>query len=91
MKNKGSTVKEPDKIMENLDLGESSGMASNGKIDNISKEDFTTRSGGVSDDHEDMWKPGVKLHDKKQTTPYSVPRQHTSNIHVVYVIINDTP
>jgi hypothetical protein len=91
MKNKGSTFEEPDKIMENIDLGESSGMASNRKIDNISKEDFTTRSGGVSDDHEDMWKLGVKLHDEKRTTPYSVPRQHTSTIHQVYVIINDTP
>jgi hypothetical protein len=42
--------------MENLDLGESSGMAFNGKIDNISKEDFITQSGGVANNHEDMWK-----------------------------------
>jgi hypothetical protein len=44
--------------IKNLDLGKPSGMVSNRKTDNISKEDFTTQSGGVSDNHEDMWRLG---------------------------------
>jgi hypothetical protein len=91
MKNKESTIEELNKIMENLNLGKPSGMVSNRKTDNISKEDFTTRSGGVSDNHEDMWMLALKLHNKKQATPYWGTRQHTNNIHQVYVIISGTP
>jgi hypothetical protein len=43
--------------MEKLDLGKSSSIVPNRKIDNIPIEDLTTRSGGVSDNHGDMWRP----------------------------------
>jgi hypothetical protein len=49
------TVEELDKIMENLDLGESSGHSdkgSNKSLDNYPVKDFTTQSGGVSDSSE---------------------------------------
>jgi hypothetical protein len=88
MKSKGNLVEERDKIMENLDLGKSSGysdMASNRKID---KENFITHSGDVSGNHEDMWRPGLKLHDEEQTTLHSGPNHGYQ--HQIYVIINDT-
>jgi hypothetical protein len=44
MKNKESTIEELNEIVKNLDLGEPSGMVFNVKIDDISKEDFTTQT-----------------------------------------------
>jgi hypothetical protein len=44
MKNKESTIEELDEIIKNLDLGEPSGMVFNVKINDISKEDFTTQT-----------------------------------------------
>jgi hypothetical protein len=79
--------------MGNLDLGKSSGylgMASNGKIDNISKEDFITRIGDISGNHEDMWRLGLNLHDEEQTTLYPDPSQCIGSQHQIYVIINNT-
>jgi hypothetical protein len=55
-KSKGKTVKELDKIMENLDLEESSGYsdtASNENLNNISEEDFITYCSDVSGNSED--------------------------------------
>jgi hypothetical protein len=63
--------------MENLNLGESSVYSDKGsdkKFDNTPTNDFTTRSGGVSDNNEDMWRPG---------------RKHTSRIHEVCIIISE--
>jgi hypothetical protein len=63
--------------MENLKLGESSGYSDKGsniKFDNYSDKDITTQSGGVSDNNENMWRPGGK---------------HTSSIHQVCVIISE--
>jgi hypothetical protein len=71
------TVEELNKIMENLDLGESSVYSDKGSdenFDNTPTNDFTTRSGGVSDNNEDMWRPGGK---------------HTSRIHEVCIIISE--
>jgi hypothetical protein len=80
MKSRRRTVEELDEILKNLDLGESLGIAPNEKIDNISIEDFTTRSGDVSDNHGDMWRPGSKLHNDEQAAPRWVTRQHASNM-----------
>jgi hypothetical protein len=65
--------------MENLDLGKSLGIVPNGKIDNIPIEDH----------HEDMWRPGLKLHNKEQAAPCWGTKQHTSSIHQVYIIISE--
>jgi hypothetical protein len=72
-----SRVEELDEVMENLDLGESSGYSDKGSdenFDDILIKNFTTRSGGVSDNTEDMWRPGGK---------------HTSSIHQVCIIISE--
>jgi hypothetical protein len=58
-----STVEELNEIMENLDLGESSGYSDKGSDKNFNNylvKDFTTRSSGVSDNNENMWRPGGK-------------------------------
>jgi hypothetical protein len=63
MENIKSTVEELNEIMENLDLGESSGYSDKGSDKNFNNylvKDFTTRSGGVSDNNENMWRPGGK-------------------------------
>jgi hypothetical protein len=67
-----STVEELDEIMENIDLRESSGFDKN--FDNYLAKDLTTRSGGVSDNNEDMWRPEGK---------------HTYIIHQMCVIISE--
>jgi hypothetical protein len=58
MENIKSTVEELDEIIENLNLGESSGYSDKGSdknIDNYLVKDLTTQSDGVSDSNEDMW------------------------------------
>jgi hypothetical protein len=58
-KSKGNTIKDLDKIMENLDLEESSDysdIASDEKFDNISEEDFIICCGDVSCNSENTWK-----------------------------------
>jgi hypothetical protein len=77
MKNIENTIDELDEIMENLNLGESSGhsdKSSNESLDNYPVKDFTTRSGGVSDSNEGMRNPEGK---------------HTNNIHQMCVIISE--
>jgi hypothetical protein len=76
-KNIEDTVKELDKIMENLDLGESLGYSdkgSNENFDNHPVTDLTTQSGGVSDSTEDTW----RLEEK-----------YTNNIHQMCIIISE--
>jgi hypothetical protein len=46
---KGTTVEELDEIMGNFDLEESLGTPSSSGIGNISKTDFITRTGDVSE------------------------------------------
>jgi hypothetical protein len=63
MENIKSTVEELNEIMENLNLGESSGYSDKGSDKNFNNYlvmDFTTQSGGVSDNNENMWRPGGK-------------------------------
>jgi hypothetical protein len=68
MKNKGNTIEELDKIMENLDLEESSDysdMASDENLDNnnYSREDFMICYGNVSNKYTYTWKIGLELYD----------------------------
>jgi hypothetical protein len=68
MKNKESTVEEIDKIMENLNLGESSDhtdMDSNENFDNNYHpgKDFMIGCDSISNISTDTWKTGLKLHD----------------------------
>jgi hypothetical protein len=77
MENIKSTVEELEEILENLNLGESSGYSdkvSDKNFDNYIVKDFTTRSGGVSDNSENMWRPGGK---------------HSGSIHILCVIISE--
>jgi hypothetical protein len=72
MKNKGNIIKELDKIMENLNLEESSDysdMASDENLDNsnYSGEDFMIRYGNVSNKSTYTWKIGQELYDNEQT------------------------
>jgi hypothetical protein len=66
---KGDTVEELDKIMENLDLEESSGyqyMSSDrnsNHSNSYSKEDFMVYYGNISNNSEDTWKSGLELYD----------------------------
>jgi uridine phosphorylase len=96
MKSKGNTVGELDKIMENLNLDESSGysdMASEGNFKNISsyfKKDFIARYGNVSDNSVDTWRLGLGLHDDERTIFSSGSSHGANNRHQVCVIINDT-
>jgi hypothetical protein len=56
-------VEELNKIMENLDIGESTSSSDkdpNERFDNYPVKDFTTRSGGVFDSNKDTWRPEAK-------------------------------
>jgi hypothetical protein len=96
MKIKGSTIEELDKIMETLDLEESSGYPDTasdknlGNINNHSEENFVAYRSDVSSNSEGAWMPGLKLHDDEQIIPSSHSSQYASNRHQMYVIINDT-
>jgi hypothetical protein len=71
------TIEELDEIMENLDLGETSGHSDKGSSENFGKgtiADFTTRDGGVSDNDKSMWRSEER---------------YTNNIHQVCVIITE--
>jgi hypothetical protein len=66
---KGSSVEELDKIMENLDLEESSSYSDMGSDGNsnqsnsYSEEDFMVRYGNVSNNSHNTWKTGLELYD----------------------------
>jgi hypothetical protein len=69
---KGNIVEELDKIIENLDLEESSNysdMASDENLDNNNYlgEDFMIYYGNVSDKSTDTWKTRLELYDDEQT------------------------
>jgi hypothetical protein len=95
-KSKENTIEELDKIMENLDLKESSGYSdttSDGNSKNISsyyEEDFIAYYGNVSKNSEDTWRSGLELYDDEQTI-FSLGSSHgVSNKYQVYAIIDDT-
>jgi hypothetical protein len=70
-------IKELDEIMGNLDLEEASGHSDKGSSQNSGKSatsDFTTRSGGVSNKDEGMWRSEAK---------------YINNVHQVCVIITE--
>jgi hypothetical protein len=73
MDRKENTIEELNKIMENLDLKESSGyldMASkgnSGSVSNYYEEDFMACYGNVSGNSKDTWRSGLKLYDDKHT------------------------
>jgi hypothetical protein len=70
----GNTVEELDKIMENLELGESSGYqstssdGSSNHSNRYSEEDFMVCYDNVSNNSKDTWKSGLELYDDEQTT-----------------------
>jgi hypothetical protein len=92
---KGSTVEELDKIMENLDLEESSSYSDMGSDGNsnqsnsYSEEDFMVRCGNVSNNFDDTWKTGLELYDDEQTMFYSGPNGDVHSKYQVYAIIGD--
>jgi hypothetical protein len=72
-----SKIKELGEIMENLDLGESSGTSDRGSIQNFDSQttaDFTTRSCGVSNSNE----------DKRRSEG-----RYTNNVHQMCIIITE--
>jgi hypothetical protein len=71
-KNIRSIVEELDKIMENLDLGESSGYSEKGFSKNFDNNhqpvgDFMICCDSTSDKSTDMWKTGLELYEDDQT------------------------
>jgi hypothetical protein len=70
-KSKRNTIEELDKIMENLDLKESSEYSdmaleeNSDSISNYSEEDCTAHYGDVSYTSEDEWVVGFKLHNNE--------------------------
>jgi hypothetical protein len=90
---KRNIVNELNKIMENLDLKKESDMESEGNsynISNYSEEDFIAHYGDVSFSSEDEWMSGLEMHDDEQTIFFSHSNHCTSNLHQVYIIINNT-
>jgi hypothetical protein len=93
---KRNIIDKLEKIMENLDLKESSNysdMESEGNSDSISnysKEDFTACYGDISYSSEDEWMSGLEIYDDEQTI-FSLDANHNiSTQHQVYVIIDKT-
>jgi hypothetical protein len=77
METTGCTIEELDKIMGNLNLEEASDQSDRGSSQNFSKSataDFTTRSGGVSNNDESMRRSEEK---------------YINNVHQVCVIITE--
>jgi hypothetical protein len=93
---KGNTIKELNKIIENLDLKESSvysDMDSKGNSDSISnysKEYFMTCYSNVSDNSEDTWRSVRALYNNEQTIFSSGFSRGVNNQYQVYAIIHDT-
>jgi hypothetical protein len=54
------------------------------------EEDFMAYYGYVSRNSEDTWRAGLKLHNDEHMFPSSVSSHYASNLHHIYVIINDT-
>jgi hypothetical protein len=91
-----NTVDELDKIMENLDLKESSdysdiALERNYKnISNYSEEDFTARYSDVSYNTEDEWRSGLELYGDEQKIFSYGSNRGISNKYQVYAIIDNT-
>jgi hypothetical protein len=84
------TVEELGKIMENLDLKKSLGTSSGKKFDDISERDFITNHGDVSGNLKNTLRTEIKSHSDKQLESHQDGSQGASNLHQIYVIINDT-
>jgi hypothetical protein len=92
-KNRKITVEELDKIMENLDLGESSGysdMDSDKNFDNNYHpgKDFMIHCGSISDKATGTWKTRLELCDDDQTF-FSSSRSSVNHQYQVFAIIGD--
>jgi hypothetical protein len=68
MTNKGSTVKELDEIMDNLDLGESLGSDKNFDDNYHPGEDFMICCDIISDKSTYTWKTRLELYDNDKTS-----------------------
>jgi hypothetical protein len=88
MKKKRSTFEELDKIMENLDLGGSSGSDEN-FVDNYHPgEDFMICWDNTLDKSTDTWKTGLKLYDDDQTF-FSSSSSGVNHQYQVFAIVGD--
>jgi hypothetical protein len=88
-----STIKELNKLMENLDLEESSDyqdMSSNRNSNIYYKEDFMICYDNISNDSENTWKSGLELYDDEQLIFSSGSTRDIHSQHQVYAIIDDT-
>jgi hypothetical protein len=82
---KESIIEELDKVMENLDLDESSSYSDLGSDENFdesnsySEEDFMACCGNVSSNYEDTWRSRLKLHNDENMFPSSISNHYASN------------
>jgi hypothetical protein len=88
-----STVEELDEIMENLDLGESSGYLNKGSDKNFDSnhqpvEDFMICCDSTSDQSTDTWKTRLELYEDDQTI-FSNSNSGFNHQYQVFTIIGD--
>jgi hypothetical protein len=87
------TVEELNEIMENLDLGKSSGHSDKGFDENydnnhVPAEDFMICCDNTSDKSTDTWKTGLELHEDDQTI-FSSSHSKINHQYQVFAIIGD--
>jgi hypothetical protein len=87
------TVEELDEIMENLNLGKSSGHSDKGSDENYDNNhqpagDFMICYDSTSDKSTDMWKTGLELHEDDQTI-FSSSSSKINHQYQVFAIIGD--
>jgi hypothetical protein len=96
IKSTKNTTKELDKIMEYLDLEESSGRQESNSDENsiksnmYSEEDFMVCYGNISNKSNDTWKSGLELYDDGQTIFSLGSIEGIHNQYQVYTIIGDS-
>jgi hypothetical protein len=93
MKNIINTVEELDKIMENLDLGKSSGYSDKGSDKNFDSNhqpvgDFMIYCDNTSDKSTYTWKKGLELYENDQTI-FSSSSSKINHQYQVFAIIGD--
>jgi hypothetical protein len=93
MKNIINTVEELDEIMENLNLGKSSGYSDKGSDKNFDSNtqtvgDFMNCYDSTLDKSTDMWKTGLELYEDDQTI-FSSSNSRTNHHFQVFAIIGD--
>jgi hypothetical protein len=93
MENTEDTVEELDEIMENLDLGKSSGHPDKGFDKNYDNnhqpaEDFIICRDSTSNKSTDTWKTGLELHEDDQTI-FSSSSSKINYQYQVFTIIGD--